>query len=390
MDQCTVDRKAFADAVRVASSVARRTKVSALRHIYIEASDRLGVRATDASEWVQINVPLSAPATNPWVRLVDADWVLNFLSSLPPSAKLTLAPEGEQDLRVDSCVYRSSVHVEDYPSIEKRMWEYVCCVPADALAESFHRTLFAVPADNDSGRFILNGVHLDCRRNYLNIVATDAVQLSWQRISVKSWQRISVKTEYNAVTTIPMQMAETVRRLVKSASDSPVHVFVATDDAGQIMHAEFKSDMFAVWGRVMEGKFPDYRNVLKWERMEESSRWLLNPTELMEALASVDSATIHGSQDKTYKNAKFHFHATTLVVNAKNNTCEATRSVAVKKQKGEETEVVLDTYRLMAFLKALPAKCGTVRVDLRDAHSATYWQIPGEDHQYLLMPIRPL
>lgn len=237
----SVSRQALSDALSSASAIIKRTQIPALMAVKIaaETDGRISVSASNCEQWTKASV--DATVSCPGCIGVPAELLLKCVKEA--AAMVCELEAGETQLRV-ICGGGSSliplVPLDEFPEFKSA--QQVAAVFDDGLlAGAINRVAYAV--SDDVSRPTLNGICLDSERGKLVLVAVDGRRLAAERTDV-DWSKPLI---------IPIGA---VRQIAGLSGQTSLLV-----DAGLNL-ATFRGENSEVTTRLVEGKFPDWKQVI--------------------------------------------------------------------------------------------------------------------------------
>lgn len=248
-----VDRVQFAAVLaKVAPVASRKTTVPVTENVRLEAASGVcRVQATDLDVTMSAQCPCD-PASDLLV-LVPAAKTLEIVRSLTSlDVTLSLNPENR---RVTIHAGRAtfvigSVSADDWPNLPAPAGTAVQ-VDGVALRELVEHTAYA--QSSDETRYVLNGIHLEAQDGSITAVSTDG-----HRLSLSSRPVPGAEALLPVPTILPRRGVEMLRRLVDGDAE-PVAVTLEKS------HATFSRADQTLSMRLVEGRYPDYRQVVPKE-----------------------------------------------------------------------------------------------------------------------------
>jgi DNA polymerase-3 subunit beta len=252
---------------RVAST---RSAVQALSGVQIAAEDGVELRATDME--VALRVPLEATIERAGTVVLPARLLVDVVRQLPSGdVSLELRP-AEQDVEVVAGPARFHIRVlrtEDFPPLPEPGGDQIVTMPAPAFTETIARV--ARSASRDETRPILTGILVSAAGEELRMVATDSY-----RLSVKE-TRLEAALDEGFEANVPARALEELGRLVRDDIDD-IRIGVR---ANQVV---FEVDGLALSSRLIDGQFPNYRQLLPEAYEHELT---INREELLEVVRRI-------------------------------------------------------------------------------------------------------
>jgi DNA polymerase III subunit beta len=232
---------------RVAST---RSAVQALSGVKIAAApDATELLATDMD--VGLRVPLQAEVERPGDVVLPARLLLDVVRALPADkASLELRP-AEQDVELISgsaTFHLRTLRVEDFPTLPGPSSDTRVVLPADAFVQTIGRV--ARSASKDETRPILTGILMSAADQELRMVATDSYRLSVKQTRLE--QPLPGTLEAN----VPARALQELVRIAQQADSAEVAVSVGRN---QVV---FELDGITLSSRLLDGQFPNYRQLL--------------------------------------------------------------------------------------------------------------------------------
>lgn len=237
-------------------------------------------------------------------------------------------------------------------------------LPGESLAGMIEYTLFSVSADE--ARPNLNGIYLECEDSRLRAVATDGHRLAMVTRPVEG-----EPLEKGIV--IPRKAILELRKVLESGEEP-----IAFTVAGGMAHVQRGPVQMSM--RLVEGEFPDYRQVLPKpaERMA-----LLDVASFLSALRRVSIV----SSERT-RGVKLQLEGDRLELSSINpDVGEAADEVEVE-YGGEALSIGFNARYLIDVLGVMPGG-GRVELGLIDGVSPGVLREVGDpDYCYIVMPMR--
>ena len=237
----------------------------------------------------------------------------------------------------------------EYPTWDSGELKAICRLPADQFCRAAKATIYAT--DTESSRYALGGVMLDVEST------ADGSQQHW--VGTDGRRLACVETESDdavdaSQTVLPGRLVSLVASL--AAGDGSVQIEA---DAKEL---RFSLDGCTISGRLVEGKFPRWRDVLGEPEGE--------PTviDVVELLQAVQSAAIVTSEQS--KGISLTWTANTLVLVGRSSEYGESKVICPTIAAGSTASTKLDPKYLAQFLANLPAdEEPHVDVYVKDAQS---------------------
>ncbi len=232
---------------RVAST---RTAVQALSGVKISATaEATELLATDMD--IGLRVPLEADVERPGEVVLPARLLLDVARALP-DAKVTLELRpSEQDVELISgpaTFHLRTLRVEDFPALPTASPDTQVALPAEAFVQTVSRV--ARSASRDETRPILTGILMVAAEQELRMVATDSYRLSVKQTKLDA--PLTGTLEAN----VPARALQELVRIAQQVQSTTLAVSVGQN---QVI---FELDGVTLSSRLLDGQFPNYRQLL--------------------------------------------------------------------------------------------------------------------------------
>lgn len=244
---------------------------------------RLKLTATNLE--VGINVWVPAKVDDEGSITVPAKLFTDFVNSLPPGpADLSL------NVRTKTVHLKSGPYEANFKGMDAEEFPIIPAAPEKPTTRLTKSTLrrmigeVAFVATTDDSRPVLTGVLTTFDADKVTMAAADPYRLSVRTAPLL--QRVETKVEV----IIPARSLQEVQRIIDDSED-PVDIFVTPNGSQVIFHTD-EADLVS---RVIEGQFPNYRQVIPGGKA--ATRIIVQREELLQAtrLASLfarDSANM--------------------------------------------------------------------------------------------------
>jgi DNA polymerase-3 subunit beta len=220
--------------------------------------------------------------------------------------------------------------VAEYPTWEPGELQAVCRLPADQFARAARATTYAT--DAESSRYALGAVLIEVTGGNPTWVATDGRRLAC--VETETDQAVDDRQ-----TLVPRRVLDIVAGM--ATGDGSVQV------EANAKEVQFTLDGTTVTGRLVEGRFPRWRDVVG---EPEGEPMLL---EVGELLASVRAAAIVTSEQS--KGVDLVWTEDTLVISGRSSEYGESTVKCPLVVAGSTSTTKLDPRYLADFLRAIPA-----------------------------------
>ena len=200
---------------------------------------------------VSLRVPLEAEVVREGMVVLPARLLLDVTRALPaPQASLELRP-AEQDVEVISgkaTFHIRTLRAEDFPPFPEPGSEESVSLPTQAFVSTAQKV--AGSASRDETRPVLTGILVSASERELRMVATDSYRLSVKETQLEA--PLKAPFEVN----VPARALQELARIAGSAEDAELSISVLQN---QVL---FQLDGTTLSSRLIEGQFPNYRQLL--------------------------------------------------------------------------------------------------------------------------------
>lgn len=331
---------------------------------------RCAISATDLE--LSVITSLEAGVENEGTITVPAKAILNFAQYNSDTEVLLETVEGTQ-LRCTSPHTKVVIMGEpasEYPSIISLEKHTSFSIEAEALLRGLHLTTFA--AAKSTLRPVLSGVYCRTEKDTIILVATDSYRLSEYRIPVrKCLEEISCL--------IPVKVLEELRMVLsgKKRTEEAQHPEVSVRLGAQ--QVEFHIGHTHLFSRLIEGKFPNYRQIIPQESITSVS---FPVREL-----SVTVKRMHYFAKEMNNNLTLHISQQDVRIASPQTQIGREDSTISVEIQGKENKIALSSSYLLDFLNHIDGD----RVDmvLVDSVHPAVFRIPKQSgFLHLIMPLR--
>jgi len=358
-------REQLLNAVQIVQrAVSVRNPMPILAGIKLEAIDgRIFLTATDLD--MGIRCSFEAEITEPGACVLPARYISELVRRLPADLPVLInAEEGSSSVTIQYGQSETSINgypAEEFPDFPIPTSPLVFDLPIEVLRSIVRQVVFA--AANNENRPVFTGVLFELADGNLQVIATDTYRLAWRRLSLENYEQT-----LNII--IP---AKTLTELIKIIE--PEKTVNITVTPTQIL---FKTEDTWLISRLIEGQFPNYRQVIPQEyytRVRLKTRDLAEATERASLLADDNSPVIKISLDQNI-----------LVVSVNNEAGRVHEEIPVFHE-GESFQVAFNARYLNEALKAV----GSEEINLEftgPLSPGVIKPVGDQDYLSLLLPVR--
>lgn len=230
----------------VAPIAGRNTQLPILNHIRIQLRDGvMEVVATDLEVGVKATIPGKVEQEGECTTI--ARKIINYIQQLPKTNPVTLEQKNNR-LLVTTTGFEAqfpTTATTDFPSLPNLPAGNTITLGAAGLCSTLANTLFAAARDNT--RPEIHGVFIYTTNQELVVAATDSFRLAEDVVSAEK-----IVSDFQLL--LPLGAAQ---ELVRLFADEEV-VSIALHEG----HVTFTSDRIELSSRLIDGTYPDYRQII--------------------------------------------------------------------------------------------------------------------------------
>jgi DNA polymerase-3 subunit beta len=316
---------------------------------------------------VGLRVPLDAEIVREGVVVLPARLLLDVVRSLPAGAVSLELRAAENDVELvsgNATFHIRTLRNEDFPPFPEPDPGSVVTVAAAAFVDTALKV--AGSASRDETRPVLTGILVSASGRELRMVATDSYRLSVKETALESPLEGSLEANVPA-----RALAELVRIAQQAASES----LAVSVGQNQVV---FELDGIVLSSRLIDGQFPNYRQLLP-ESVEHELR--LSSSELTDVVRRISLLA--------QKNAplRLSFSEGTLTVSAQTpDVGEASEAIPVPFH-GESFEIGFNPEFLRDGLESIDSEELVLKL-ISPLRPGLIESPDSGDFVYLIMPIR--
>lgn len=350
--------------------VEKRNTLPILANVLIEATGtEIQLTATDLE--VGVRRSCRGKVAQPGSITLNARKLYEIVRELPSDEVVLRAGGAGVEVTGGRARYRMlSIDPKDFPSIPAAMpaakkGTIVMRLPSDALGEMIEKTLFAVSTDET--RLSLGGVFIESvEKNNVRMVATDGHRLALVEREVAG-------VEIRPGVILPRKGLVEARRLLEGGDGE-----ISFSIGGNLARIERAG--VELFMRLIEGEFPDYRQVIP----KESKRHVrVGSEELLGALRRVSILS-----SERARGVKLRIESGLLEVTTTNPDIGEAREEIEADYSGDEFAIGFNARYLLDVL-SLGGVAGTVEIGLTDEVSPGILRLQeDETYSYVVMPMR--
>lgn len=366
--KATCDRERLLSSFQAAAAVApSRSPHPILKNVKIEVGQQEAVLlATDLEVGIRIDVE-GLEVDAPGSALLPIDRVSAILrESSDDTVELETDTQGIWLRTANSQFNLPSENPDEFPTVGTFTEQKYHEVPARFLREVIRRTAFAT--DVESTRYALGGVLLELDGQHLIAVGTDGRRLAKMEGVASS---VGGHATGENTTIVPTRAMHAIERLLHDG-DAEVQIAARGNDI------LVRTRRFTVLSRLVEGRFPRWRDVLPDLRDSQTIELVVGPLH-----AAIRQAAITASTES--RGVDFAFGEGRVVLTGRSAERGQSRVVLPAPYDGPAIAIMLDPRFFIDFLRVLEPE-GTFRLHLHDGESPAVCQTE-DGYSYVIMPL---
>ncbi|QGU00607.1 DNA polymerase III beta subunit [Candidatus Syntrophocurvum alkaliphilum] len=357
-------------------AASNKNTVAALSGLLIEISSNHGLTMTATD--MEIGIKASTKEINIIEEgsvLVNAYYFADFIKLLPDTTISIEFNNNSSKLNISygrSSGVINTYSIQEYPELPLKEMEYKFTLPQNVLKEALKKTVFA--ATNNHFRQVFTGVLFDIiENNQINIVASDTHRLAFYNYTLEN---INLEP-FNFI--IPIRSVNELLRLLDD-----------TDDDIKIGFSEnnviFYNDNFIILSRLIEGKYPNYDQVIP----KNFNTKVLLKTDILSN--SLERAKTMPTDDKLkIQHAQFTFKEDEISINSFSETIgEIVEIIEEFNLEGDnDIKIAFNTNYLLDVVKLLDNETKEISISLSGSLGPSLIKNPDKNNYlYILVPLR--
>lgn len=336
-----------------------------LNNVLIKA-DKDGVTLVTTDLEIGIKAKIRGKVDEEGDFTVDAKLLHNFVSLLPKE-NINLDLEGD-DLEIKSSNQETSIKglaAEDFPLIPEMDKTNVVEIAVADLKQSLQQVLLA--ASLDTSRIEINAVNFNFASDGLTLAATDSYRLAEKKLSVNNGAASNL--------IIPLKTLQELSRVLNEQQEKKLKIYF---NENQIL---FEFDGVELISRVIDGKYPDYSQIIPAEFKTEAK---CDIGKLVPAIKSVALFCRQGINDiRLSLDSK---EQKIVIATASSNTGTSVAKVDAD-VRGEDNEIVFNYRYLLDGLGQISGNEVNMKIN-SNSSPGLLQPINDKEYIYLVMPIR--
>ena len=352
----------------VEKAISTRTTIPALENIYFElAEEELVLRGNNLEISIESRFPVSNGEAG--ATLLKSKMVSSIVSKLH-QGDVSVETESDQKvvIKTDTVEFDLvSTSVSDYPVFPSVEDGIQVQLTVDNLLQLIKHTIFAVSFDETKP--FLNGIWVKNDGDQLFFVATDGYRLSLKNMSIAM-----PESDFSVI--VPFKALSELSKILQGVdSETVVTLNISSNQVA------FKLPNLLFISRVIQGQFPDYKQVLPKEvenSFTVSRKAFLDACERASIIASAANNVVH---------LVFTDSGVTMLANAA-GMGEFQETIDLERLSGTgEAKIAFNVRLILDSIKNL--EMDSLKIEFNNELSPCVIKpVSDPDYTYILMPIR--
>jgi len=346
----------------VQNIITTKSALPILSNVLIEVqSGVLKLTATDLDIGITCVIPVDMQ--EPGAITIPAKRFSDIVKEFPLDIiSVTTKKNNQVLIDSDMCQFKiMGLAKEEFPKLPEFKDRKVIKINQGVLKQILALTAFAVSFDET--RYVLNGILFKINKGILTLVATDG-----KRLAITERKITMAESDAEVSMIIPIKTIQELNRNLKDEGE--LSLVVSSNQA------LFDLGSVAVVSRLIEGEFPDYKQVVPAASENKMK------VERYQFLLAIKRAALLATPD--YQAVKLEVFKNKLVISKSTpDVGEFHEELAVEYQ-GKELVIGFNPVYLMDVLKCLNEE--TVSLELTDAEKPGVIRISG--YVYIVLPMR--
>ncbi|REJ72650.1 MAG: DNA polymerase III subunit beta [Planctomycetota bacterium] len=352
----------------VGGVVPSRTPKDVLKNVKLHVADKQATLiATDQEVGIRYELP-EVETESAGEVLLPTQRLSAILREVPDDVVSIEVDEEALWIRCTHSEFRLSITDPlEFPDVPTFSGDDYYQLSAGAFRQAIQRTIFAT--DVESTRYALGGILLDFAEDRVTLAATDS-----RRLAVCSTNCTSEGNPGQS-DVAPVVPSKALSVIEKSLADDEADVQICVQSNDVIV----RSGQATVYGRLVQGRFPKYQDVIPRE-------FNINIEMVAGPLHSVVRQAMIVTNEES-RGVDFSFGDGTLTLSSKAADVGTSRIDMPVSYDGDKVVITFDPRFVSEFLRVLEPSAQVI-LHLIDGNSAAVFQAE-ENYRYVVMPLAP-
>lgn len=345
----------------VQNVVSSRATLPILSNILLEAqSNGLRLIATDLDMGISCVIPVNVIEEG--AITISSKRFSDVVKELPDATIDVVVKKNNQiDIECEKCKFKlSGLPKDEFPKFPDFKDKEAVSIEQSVLKNILEATSFAV--SHEETRYILNGILLEIKDNFIKLVATDGRRLALRE------SKLPTPTKKEIRVIVPIKAMQEISRNLTEEGEALMMLGV-----NQVL---FDINKTLIVSRLIEGEFPNYQQVIP---KPVENKLTLNREDF---LAAIRRANLLSTPD--FQAIKFEVFKNKIVISKSTPDVGESREELDMDYAGKELIIGFNPHYLIDVLKTIKEE--EISLELSDADKPGV--IRSEGYLYLVLPMR--
>ncbi len=300
---------------------------------------------------------------------VPAKTFVNLINNLPATDKISLVLDENNQLIIQTDNYKTKIKglgSDEFPLIPQIEETNTIEIPTKELKQGISQVAFAAAYSETQPE--MSGILFDIKENTLKIVATDRYRLAEKTIQIQNPAGI------NKNIIIPSRAAQELNKILSAAPDNETVKFLISQN-----QAMFKTENTELISRLIDGQYPDYKQIIPKEFNTEIK---IKVSDLGAAMRTAGIFTQVGNNvSMEYKEPD------SLVISSSSGELGESSATIPCQVSGQSGKTIFNHKYILDCLSAIGTEDVTFKL-INDNSPAVLQCEKQQDYLYLVMPIK--
>lgn len=364
----TCNREKLLETIQIAESITpKKTSKPILKNVKLDAFDnKIRITATNIELTMKKTLDVGSVGEEGSILVLGKD-IAEILRTTKAEEIFISVEDNTVILKAGRNTHTFQTNItEDFFSIEDIKTDFEIEINKDRLALMINQTIFT--AGKETMAYTFEGVLFNIEKSNLELVGTDG-----KRIAIASGES-SNKSNKEQRSLVPVLTLRSLANILNISTDDTITIGISDN------HIVFKDSTTELISRLIEGRFPEYRNYLP---KEFGVTAVFNKEKLIEG---IKEAGIFASQETHL--ITFLFQKDDMVMTMKSRSLdrgESNISVSMEKYEGDDLTIGFNGWHIIDVLRVIEEE--SVALKIKDD------QGPGEveekgNFRYVFMPVK--
>ncbi|MBT5954530.1 DNA polymerase III subunit beta [bacterium] len=352
----------------VDKAISNRSSVNVLEYVFLSLKEnKLTLIGNDLEIGIKHSIPVDSMEQEGEI-LVKSKTILSIMGRLQNHPVTIETTENVLKIKSEKVDFEIlGLSTNDYPQFPKVNDGYLFPIQIEELKDLIKKTIFSVSFDET--KQFLNGILIKNEPEHLSFISTDGF-----RLSLKQKKCEGIDKEFSAI--VPFKAMNEVSKIIQTLpQEESIEINVSEKQvAFFIGETTFLS-------RLIEGQFPDYRQVMPSESVHSyviPRKLLLDASERAQIIAAESNNVV-----------RFNFFDNELIIKSNANALgEFKEGIDVNRESGEgDSKIAFNVKLILDAIKNLDDEDLVIKFSSEVSPCVIQPKNEG-DYTYIIMPIR--